>query len=149
MSKRLRLSSLLMMLTVRGGLAEFERHLILARTAEGRVPAQVRGVKFGRKPALTKHQQVEALARRGGGRSVDGDCADLQRKPLNDLQACTTMTPLERRVKIALGAGLTAPAIARLLRINVGKARRIAVKMALERMNAELARSRVQLDDPA
>jgi DNA invertase Pin-like site-specific DNA recombinase len=29
-----------MMLTVRGGLAEFERHLILARTAEGRVPAR-------------------------------------------------------------------------------------------------------------
>ena len=45
------------------------------------------------------------------------------------------MTPLERRVKIALGAGLTAPAIARLLRISVGKARRIAVKMALQRMN--------------
>ena len=69
--------------------------------------------------------------------------------PLNDLQACTTMTPLERRVKIALGAGLTAPAIARLLRISIGKARRIAVKMALERMNTDLARSRVQLGDPA
>ena len=72
-----------------------------------------------------------------------------QRKPLNDLQACTTMTPLERRVKIALGAGLTAPAIARLLRISIGKARRIAAKMAIERMNTELARSRVQLGDPA
>ena len=59
------------------------------------------------------------------------------------------MTPLERRVKIALGAGLTAPAIARLLRISIGKAWRIAVKMALERMNTELARSRVQLGDPA
>ena len=59
------------------------------------------------------------------------------------------MTPLERRVKIALGAGLTAPAIARLLRISVGKARRIAVKMALERMNTKLARSRAQLGDPA
>jgi hypothetical protein len=44
------------------------------------------------------------------------------------------MTPLERGVKIALGAGLTAPAIARLLRISVGEAKRIAVKMALERM---------------
>ena len=55
------------------------------------------------------------------------------------------MTPLERRVKIALGAGLTAPAIARLLRISIGKTRRIAVK----RMNTELARSRVQLGDPA
>ena len=66
-----------------------------------------------------------------------------------DFQACTTMTPLERRVKIALGAGLTAPAIARLLRISVGKARRIAAKMALERMNTELARSRVQRGKPA
>ena len=45
------------------------------------------------------------------------------------------MTPLERRVKIALGAGLTAPAIARLLRISIGKAQRIAAKMAIERMN--------------
>ena len=31
------------------------------------------------------------------------------------------------------------PAIARLLRISVGEAQRIAVKMALERMNTELA----------
>ncbi|MFZ2077527.1 MAG: recombinase family protein [Xanthobacteraceae bacterium] len=37
------------MLTVLGGLAEFERHLILARTDEGRRRAQQRGVKFGRK----------------------------------------------------------------------------------------------------
>ena len=35
-----------------GGLAEFERHLILARTSEGRQRAQARGVKFGRKPKL-------------------------------------------------------------------------------------------------
>ena len=137
-----------LMLTVLGGLAEFERHLILARTDEGRKRAQVRGVRFGRKPASLSINRLKPW-RGGGGRSLDGDCADLQRKPLNDLQACTTMTPLERRVKIALGAGLTAPAIARLLRISVGKARRIAVKMALERMNTELARSRVQLGDPA
>ena len=59
-----------MMLTVRGGLAEFERHLILARTDEGRKRAQVWGVKFGRKPALTKHQQAEALARREAGEAL-------------------------------------------------------------------------------
>jgi DNA invertase Pin-like site-specific DNA recombinase len=34
------------MLTVLGGLAEFERSLILARTAEGRTRAKARGVKF-------------------------------------------------------------------------------------------------------
>src|SRR6516165_6530097 len=38
-----------LMLTVLGGLAEFERHLILARTSEGRQRAQQRGVRFGRK----------------------------------------------------------------------------------------------------
>jgi DNA invertase Pin-like site-specific DNA recombinase len=56
-----------LMLTVLGGLAEFERHLILARTSEGRARAQARGVRFGRKPALTPHQRSEALARREAG----------------------------------------------------------------------------------
>jgi DNA invertase Pin-like site-specific DNA recombinase len=51
------------MLTVLGGLAEFERELIRARTDEGRKRAQQRGVKFGRKPKLTVHQQREALER--------------------------------------------------------------------------------------
>ena len=59
-----------LMITILGGLAEFERHLILARTAEGRQRAQVRGVKFGRKPALTKHQRAEALARREAGEAL-------------------------------------------------------------------------------
>jgi DNA invertase Pin-like site-specific DNA recombinase len=45
-----------LMLTVLGGLAEFERHLILARTDEGRKRAQARGVRFGRKLKLTAHQ---------------------------------------------------------------------------------------------
>jgi DNA invertase Pin-like site-specific DNA recombinase len=56
-----------LMLTVLGGLAEFERHLILARTSEGRLRAKARGVRFGRKPALTPHQRAEALQRREAG----------------------------------------------------------------------------------
>jgi DNA invertase Pin-like site-specific DNA recombinase len=56
-----------LMLTALGRLAEFERHLILARTAEGRSRAQARGVKFGRKPALKAHQRREALARKEAG----------------------------------------------------------------------------------
>jgi DNA invertase Pin-like site-specific DNA recombinase len=59
-----------LMLTVLGGLAEFERHLILSRTAEGRSRAKARGVKFGRKPMLTKHQQAEALARIAHGQTL-------------------------------------------------------------------------------
>ena len=59
-----------LMLTVLGGLAEFERHLILSRTNEGRVRAKARGVRFGRKPKLTKHQQGEALARLAQGETM-------------------------------------------------------------------------------
>src|ERR1700733_12927819 len=59
-----------LMLTVLGGLAEFERHLILARTNEGRVRAKARGVRFGRKLKLTKHQREEALARREAGEAL-------------------------------------------------------------------------------
>ena len=59
-----------LMLTVLGGLAEFERHLILARTDDGRKRAQQRGVKFGRKPKLTAHQRQEALARRVAGEAL-------------------------------------------------------------------------------
>jgi len=59
-----------LMLTVLGGLAEFERHLILARTNEGRQRAKARGVRFGRKLKLTKHQQQEALARREAGEAL-------------------------------------------------------------------------------
>ena len=46
-----------LMLVVLGGFAEFEHHLILSRTNEGRVRAKARGVRFGRKPKLIKHQR--------------------------------------------------------------------------------------------
>ena len=51
-----------LMLTVLGGLAEFERELIMARTGEGGKRAQERGVRFGRPRKLTPHQRQEALA---------------------------------------------------------------------------------------
>lgn len=45
-----------MVLTVFGGIAEFERSLILARTNTGRREAMGRGVQFGRRPTLTASQ---------------------------------------------------------------------------------------------
>src|SRR6201988_3350642 len=42
-----------LMLTVLGGLAEFERELIRARTGEGRKRAVERGVRMGRPPKMT------------------------------------------------------------------------------------------------
>jgi DNA invertase Pin-like site-specific DNA recombinase len=59
-----------LMLTVLGGLAEFERELIRARTGEGRARAKARGVGMGRKPKLIVHQQKEALKRRDDGEPV-------------------------------------------------------------------------------
>ena len=56
-----------LMLTVLGGLAEFERELILARTGNGSARAKARGVKFGRPSALTSHQRAEALQRLANG----------------------------------------------------------------------------------
>jgi DNA invertase Pin-like site-specific DNA recombinase len=57
-----------LMLTVLGGLAEFERDLIRARTGEGgRERAKARGVKMGRPPKMTPHQVKEALRRRDAG----------------------------------------------------------------------------------
>jgi DNA invertase Pin-like site-specific DNA recombinase len=46
-----------LLITILGGLAEYERSLILARTAEGRIRAKAKGVRFGRKPTLTLHQR--------------------------------------------------------------------------------------------
>jgi DNA invertase Pin-like site-specific DNA recombinase len=45
----------MLMLTVLGGFAEFERTLIKARTGEGRERAKGRGVRFGRPLKLSAH----------------------------------------------------------------------------------------------
>jgi DNA invertase Pin-like site-specific DNA recombinase len=58
-----------LMLTVLGGLAEFERDLRRARTGEGQRRAKARGVRLGRKPKLTEQQMHEAIRRR----DLDGE----------------------------------------------------------------------------
>jgi DNA invertase Pin-like site-specific DNA recombinase len=64
-----------LMLTVLGGLAEFERELIRARTGEGRARAVANGVRLGRKPTLTHHQQLEAIKRVKAGKETQGQIA--------------------------------------------------------------------------
>jgi len=59
-----------LMVTFLGGIAEFERDLIRARTAEGRERAKARGVKLGRRPKLTPHQRHEAIKRRASGEPI-------------------------------------------------------------------------------
>jgi DNA invertase Pin-like site-specific DNA recombinase len=57
------------MLTILGGLAEFERELIRARTSEGRERAKARGVVLGRKPKLTKYHSPAC----GGSSDLKGE----------------------------------------------------------------------------
>ena len=59
-----------LMLTVLGGLAEFERELIRSRTSEGRDRARARGVKLGRKPKLSATQRAFVAQERARGESV-------------------------------------------------------------------------------
>jgi DNA invertase Pin-like site-specific DNA recombinase len=64
-----------LMLTVLGGLAEFERELIRTRTGEGRTRAKARGVHMGRPPKLTTHQKREALNALANGSTSQADLA--------------------------------------------------------------------------
>jgi DNA invertase Pin-like site-specific DNA recombinase len=59
-----------LMLAVLGGLAEFERDLIKARTSEGRARAKAKGVHMGRPPKLTQFQRDEAIRRREAGETL-------------------------------------------------------------------------------
>jgi DNA invertase Pin-like site-specific DNA recombinase len=56
-----------LMLTVLGGLAQFERELIRARTSEGRARAKANGKSLGRPHKLAPHQRREAIRRRDSG----------------------------------------------------------------------------------
>jgi DNA invertase Pin-like site-specific DNA recombinase len=56
-----------LVLAMLGVSAKLERRRIVERTARGRADAKAKGVKFGRKHALTPHQQQEARKRLAEG----------------------------------------------------------------------------------
>src|SRR6266436_5721686 len=56
-----------LVLAMLGVAAKLERRRIMERTARGRADAKAKGVKFGRKPKLTPHQQQEARERIAAG----------------------------------------------------------------------------------
>jgi DNA invertase Pin-like site-specific DNA recombinase len=60
-----------LMLTILGGLAEFERELIRARTGEGPQARNGSRLKFGRPRKLNPHQRQEALRRLDSGETQD------------------------------------------------------------------------------
>ncbi|MDI1259367.1 recombinase family protein [Aquabacterium sp.] len=65
-------SSGAMVMGVMASVAQFERALILERTDAGRKLAKAKGVKFGRKSALTEAQQAQANELLAAGQTVSG-----------------------------------------------------------------------------
>jgi len=59
-----------LLVTVLAGFATFERHLIKARTDDGRKRAKARGVRFGRPRKLSQDQRQEALQRLANGETL-------------------------------------------------------------------------------
>src|SRR6266699_3376628 len=96
-----------LMLTVLGGLAEFERELIRARTGDGRARAKARGVKFGRPAKLTPHQRQEALRRLAKGETQSDIARSYNVHPtsIGRLQASTP--PFRREERPAAAAQVT------------------------------------------
>src|SRR5499426_2283997 len=91
-----------LLLTVLGGLAEFERELIRARTDDGRRRAKARGVKFGRPPKLTAHQRQEALKRLAEG-ALQADLARSYGVSPPTISRLATPSPFEHGAAGGLG----------------------------------------------
>ena len=70
-----------MMLTVLGGISEFERTLIMARTGDGRARAKARGVKFGRPRRLSDEQRSAVLERLRAGETKRAIAASYNMHP--------------------------------------------------------------------
>jgi len=66
-----------LLITILGGLAEFERSLILARTKSGIERARTNGVAFGRPPKLNPRQRQLAAERYTVGERMVAIAADL------------------------------------------------------------------------
>jgi DNA invertase Pin-like site-specific DNA recombinase len=88
------------MLTILGGLAEFERALIAARTDDGRKRAKARGVKFGRPVKLTKHQRTEVMQRLAEG-AVQADLARTYGVSQATISRLAAPSPFEQNVDVA------------------------------------------------
>jgi len=91
-----------LILTVLGGLAEFERHLIAVRIGEGRKRARANGMLFGRPRKLTPHQAREALKRVESGEVAARDRAELQRRSFDDQSAQGAACSLMRSKKVLI-----------------------------------------------
>ena len=82
-------------------LAEDERQRIVKRANDGRKVARAKGVKFGRKPKLTEHQQEEALQRLNTGEFLPEDRQEPECQPCHDFPATGGLEAQTRRTSDA------------------------------------------------
>jgi DNA invertase Pin-like site-specific DNA recombinase len=74
-----------LLLTILGGLAEFERSLIMARTQAGIARAREKGVAFGRKPKLNPKQRQMIADRYAAGETMAANRARVRCKRADSL----------------------------------------------------------------
>jgi DNA invertase Pin-like site-specific DNA recombinase len=77
-----------LMLTVLGGISEFERSLIMSRTSEGRKRARTAGVRFGRPPKLSAEQRHEIRERRRNGQTLAAIATEFAMHPTSVGRCC-------------------------------------------------------------
>ena len=87
-----------LLVTILAGFATFERHLIKARTDDGRKRAKARGVRFGRPRKLDQHQRQEALQRLANGETLV-DVARTLVSIQTRLDACNRKLPIRHSIR--------------------------------------------------
>lgn len=108
-----------LMLTVLGGLAEFERELIRLRTGEGRGRAKARGVHMGRPAKLTPHQRKEAAEALASGTATQADLVrrfNVSQSTISRLAAKTAPLPVLTQPRIDAATERAAHAFLRRLK---------------------------------
>jgi hypothetical protein len=88
-----------LMITILGGLATFERHLIAARVQDGYKRAVAAGVKTGRKSKLTPFQMREIADRRASGETLTQSRQILPDHACDDPQLTEASRTDHRRLK--------------------------------------------------
>ena len=145
-----------LLLTVLGGLAEFERELIRARTSEGRARAKARGVHLGRRPKLPPLPAAQGAPSPRARRAADRDRPLLEREPCDALppdplvraaeahgwwSACRSwvmsraLSPCRRMARACAAEG-TASLAGRLSRVSMPMDARFRMAVAFQRSSA-------------
>jgi DNA invertase Pin-like site-specific DNA recombinase len=94
-----------LMLSVLGGLAEFDRDLIRSRTTEGRERARADAVKMGRPSKLTAHQKKEVIKGHDHGEET---LAEIRQRPTKYAErhlrtfACSSIIAVARTAVLQL-----------------------------------------------